>query len=70
MASPIAIGPDCSVDEAMRLMTTNRIRHLAVVCDEKIIGIVSIGDLVNWIAFAQDQTIEQLEHYIEGKYPC
>jgi len=70
MASPIVIGPDCSVDEAMRLMTTNRIRHLPVVCDGKILGIVSIGDLVNWIAFAQDQTIEQLEHYIEGKYPC
>ncbi|QEE28439.1 CBS domain-containing protein [Terriglobus albidus] len=70
MASPISISPDCSVDEAMRLMTTNRIRHLPVVCDGKILGIVSIGDLVNWIAFAQDQTIEQLEHYIEGKYPC
>jgi CBS domain-containing protein len=70
VTSPTTISPDCSVDEAMRLMTTNRIRHLPVVCDGKILGVVSIGDLVNWIAFAQDQTIEQLEHYIEGKYPC
>jgi signal-transduction protein with cAMP-binding, CBS, and nucleotidyltransferase domain len=54
----------------MRLITTNRVRHLPVVCDGKIFGMISIGDLVNWIAFAQDQTIEQLEHYIEGKYPC
>jgi CBS domain-containing protein len=69
-ASPITIRPECSVDEAMRLITTHRIRHLPVVCDGKILGVISIGDLVNWIAFAQDQTIEQLEHYIEGKYPC
>jgi CBS domain-containing protein len=70
VASPITIRPECSVDEAMRLITTHRIRHLPVVCDGKILGVISIGDLVNWIAFAQDQTIEQLEHYIEGKYPC
>jgi CBS domain-containing protein len=70
VASPITIRPDCSVEEAMRLITTHRIRHLPVVCDGKILGMISIGDLVNWMAFAQDQTIEQLEHYIEGKYPC
>ena len=66
----ITIHPECSVDEAMRLITTNRIRHLPVVCDEIVQGVISIGDLVQWIAFAQDQTIEELEHYIEGKYPC
>lgn len=66
----ITIRPDCSVDEAMRIVTTDRIRHLPVVLDGTIHGVISIGDLVNWIAFAQDQTIEQLEHYIEGKYPC
>ena len=70
VAQPVTIAPECSVDEAMRLITTHRMRHLPVVCDGKIMGIISIGDLVNWIAFAQDQTIEQLEHYIEGKYPC
>ncbi len=66
----ITIRPECSVDEAMRLITTNRIRHLPVVCDNIVQGVISIGDLVQWIAFAQDQTIEELEHYIEGKYPC
>jgi CBS domain-containing protein len=66
----ITIRPDCSVDEAMRLITTNRIRHLPVVCDTVVQGVISIGDLVQWISFAQDQTIEDLEHYIEGKYPC
>jgi CBS domain-containing protein len=66
----ITIRPDCSVDEAMRLITTHRIRHLPIVCDGVVQGLISIGDLVQWIAFAQDQTIEVLEHYIEGKYPC
>jgi CBS domain-containing protein len=66
----ITIRPECSVDEAMRLITTNRIRHLPVVCDGKVQGLISIGDLVQWIAFAQDQAIEQLEQYIQGKYPC
>lgn len=66
----ITIAPDCSVDEAMRLITTHRIRHLPVMCAGKLIGLISIGDLVQWIAFAQDQTIEDLSHYIEGKYPC
>lgn len=70
VASPTTITPQCSVDDAMRLITTNRIRHLPVVSEGKLLGMISIGDLVNWIAFAQDHTIEQLEHYIEGKYPC
>jgi CBS domain-containing protein len=66
----ITIRPECSVDEAMRLITTNRVRHLPVVLDGNLVGVISIGDLVQWISFAQDQTIEQLHHYIEGKYPC
>jgi len=66
----MTIGPDCSVDEAMRLITTHRIRHLPVVQNDKLMGLISIGDLVQWIAFAQDQTIEDLSHYIERKYPC
>jgi CBS domain-containing protein len=66
----ITIAPDCSVDEAMRLITTHRIRHLPVTQDGRLVGLISIGDLVQWIAFAQDQTIEDLSHYIEGKYPC
>lgn len=66
----LTIAPDCSVDEAMRLITTHRIRHLPVLQEGKLVGLISIGDLVQWIAFAQDQTIEDLSHYIEGKYPC
>lgn len=61
-------APTQSVEECMRLMTEHRVRHLPVMDGEKIMGIVSIGDLVNWIISAQSTTIRQLETYISG-YP-
>jgi CBS domain-containing protein len=65
--SPITIGCNTSVDEAMRVMTENRIRHLPVVDkDGHVAGVLSIGDLVNWIVSSQDETIQHLEHYIAG----
>ena len=64
----IHVTPDHTVEECMRLMTENRVRHLPVVHNEKIVGIVSIGDLVNWIISAQSSTIHQLQTYITG-YP-
>jgi CBS domain-containing protein len=54
----------------MRIMTENRVRHLPVVQDEKVHGIISIGDLVNWIISAQDATITQMEQYIAGGVPA
>jgi CBS domain-containing protein len=68
MSSPVIfVEPQQSVDECMRTMTDNRIRHLPVVENEKVIGVVSIGDLVNWIISTQDHTIRQLEGYITGR---
>jgi CBS domain-containing protein len=61
------VGTDDTVEEAMRLMTEKRIRHLPVMDGCKVAGIISIGDMVNWIISAQTATIDQLESYVSGR---
>jgi CBS domain-containing protein len=62
----VTISPDGSVDDAMRLMTQNRIRHLPVVRAGNVVGVVSIGDLVKSVIEEQRHTIEDLQSYIHG----
>ena len=62
----LTVKQDDTVEECMRLMTENRVRHLPVVEGAKVVGIVSIGDLVNWIISTQNAAIEQMEQYIAG----
>jgi len=65
----VAVGPSTPVPECMRLMIDNRVRHLPVMEGDHVVGVVSIGDLVNFIMNAQAATIEQLHSYISGGYP-
>lgn len=62
----VTAAPAETVYACMELMTRQRIRHLPVVDDDKIVGVISIGDLVNAIISDQQEEIEQLEHYISG----
>jgi CBS domain-containing protein len=64
----VQVAPETTVQECLHLMTQSRIRHLPVLKDETLAGIISIGDLVNWVIQAQSSTIQQLETYISG-YP-
>jgi len=58
--------PDQSVQECMAVMTARNVRHLPVLEDERLVGIVSIGDMVKSVVGDQTFIIEQLEHYIHG----
>jgi CBS domain-containing protein len=64
----ITVTPDDSVDECMRIMTSNRIRHLPVVQGDKVVGVISVGDLVKSIINAQADEIQHLHAYISGSY--
>lgn len=62
----VCVEPDKSVEECMAIMTARRVRHLPVIDDGELVGIISIGDLVKSIISDREFVIEQLEHYIRG----
>ena len=67
MSSPVTtIGPDDTIETCMELMTTRHIRHLPVIDDGRMIGLVSIGDVLNALVSQQQVLIKDLENYIVG----
>ena len=69
-SSLITVTPEQTIDECMRIITHHRIRHLPILDKDRLVGVVSIGDLVNAIISSQAHTIDQLHTYIAGRYPA
>jgi len=68
-AAVVTVTPENSIEECMQLVTSHRVRHLPVLVEDRLVGIVSIGDLVNAIISSQKETIQHLSNYITGAYP-
>jgi CBS domain-containing protein len=67
MSAPaVTVTPENDVQGCMQVMTDRRIRHLPVVADGKMVGMISIGDLVRAVIEEQQETIQQLERFISG----
>jgi CBS domain-containing protein len=62
-----SLTPHDTVEDAMRIMTEKHIRHLPVMEDGHMVGLISIGDMVNWIISAQSAAIDQMEAYLSGR---
>ena len=71
MSMPVFyVAPETTIDESMRVMPSRLVRHLPVLEDDRVVGMISMGDLVKWIISSHEQTIHQMENYIGGTYPA
>lgn len=68
-ANVICVTPQHGVEATLRIVTENRVRHLPVRDGDRIVGLISIGDLVKWVIHAQRSALNQLEAYVAGGYP-
>lgn len=70
MTSPVMyVSPENTVDECMSIMTQHDFRHLPVLQNETVCGVISISDLVRWVIDGQEHAIQELEGYITSAYP-
>ena len=70
MTTPVeTVHPDLSIDEAMATITEKRHRHLPVIDDGRLVGLISIGDITRWLVAAHQNEAQSLWHYITGTYP-
>jgi CBS domain-containing protein len=65
-AAPTCVGPEHSIEDCMALMTARRTRHLPVLEDGRLAGLISIGDAVKAVIEDREATIEELSHYIQS----
>lgn len=66
----VVVSPTTTIEEAMAVVTQKRCRHLPVVDDDEVVGMVSIGDLTRWVTRGQVFELQQLTNYITDRYPA
>ena len=65
----LSITQVTSVEDAMQMMTDKRVRHLPVIDDQQLIGLISIGDVTRWLLKVNEMEAENLRNYVFGEYP-
>jgi CBS domain-containing protein len=66
----VTVTPGTHTDQAMEMMTRMRFRHMPVLDEGRLVGMVSIGDLMRWVLLSQETELEQMTNYISGRQPA
>lgn len=69
-AGPLTVSPDDTIEEVMKLISERRVRHLPVIEEGRIVGLISMGDITKWLVRAHRAEAESLRSYVSGGYPA